>query len=139
MVSESVLTAVTLQSNGGGGGFLVFWLVLLTIAVVSIAGMWKTFEKAGKPGWGVLIPFYNTYLMLKIGGNSGWWMLGLLVPIVGFLVALKMTIDIAERFGRGILFGLGLGILSFVFFPILGFGDATYRAPETETIHEEWA
>lgn len=97
------------------------------------------FEKAGRPGWGAIIPIFNTYLMLKIGGNSGWWLLGLLVPVVNFFVALKMMIDVADSFGRGFLFGLGLAFLSFVFWPLLGFGDDTYRGPDGETVHEEWA
>lgn len=129
--------ALPLQNDGGGGFVLVFWLVLLAVAIVTIAGTWKTFEKAGKPGWGAIVPIYNTYLMLKIGGNSGWWLLGLMVPVLNFFVALKMVIDVAQQFGRGIGFGLGLGFLGFVFFPLLGFGDYTYRAPET--VHEDWA
>lgn len=27
-------------------------IIYLAIVVISIAGMWKTFEKAGQPGWG---------------------------------------------------------------------------------------
>ena len=34
-------------------------LVYLAIAVLAIAGTWKTFVKAGQPGWGVLIPIYK--------------------------------------------------------------------------------
>ena len=30
----------------------------------------------------------------------------------------------AKRFGKGTGFGIGLALLSFIFFPILGFGDA---------------
>ena len=60
----------------------VLALALLTIVIVVIAGMWKTFEKAGQPGWAAIIPIYNLYIMLKIAGKSGWWLLALLIPIL---------------------------------------------------------
>ena len=37
----------------------------LAFAVLAIVAMWKIFEKAGKPGWAAIIPFYNIY-----GGSS---------------------------------------------------------------------
>jgi hypothetical protein len=137
MIQSFASTVVPLQ--GDGGVELLFVLLSLAFLVLTVAGTWMTFEKAGRPGWGAIIPIFNTYLMLKIGGNSGWWLLGLLVPVVNFFVALKMMIDVADSFGRGFLFGLGLAFLSFVFWPLLGFGDDTYRGPGGETIHEEWA
>ena len=47
----------------------IIWIVLV------IAGTWMTFEKAGRPGWGAIIPFYNTYLMIKVAGRPGWWLI----------------------------------------------------------------
>ena len=43
------------------GILMVYWVIVLVIAVVCLVGMWKMFVKAGKPGWGAIIPFYNTY------------------------------------------------------------------------------
>lgn len=120
---------VALQSNGGsifGGILLLFYLAI--IAVV-IAGMWKTFEKAGEPGWGAIVPIYNTYLMIKIAGRPGWWLLLLFVPIVNFIIPFVIYYDFAKSFGRGVGYMLGLMFLSFVFFPLLGFGDAEYQGP----------
>ena len=34
-------------------------LVILAFVVVIIAGCWKVFTKAGKPGWAAIIPIYN--------------------------------------------------------------------------------
>ena len=36
------------------------------------------------------------------------------------------AIDVAKHFGKGTGFGLGLAFLGAIFYPILGFGDATY-------------
>lgn len=36
---------------------LIFGIVYLAIVVLVIAGFWKTFEKAGQPGWERSSPF----------------------------------------------------------------------------------
>ena len=35
-------------------------------------------------------------------------------------------IDLAKAFGKGTGFGVGMFFLNFIFYPILGFGSATY-------------
>lgn len=110
----------------------IFSLIYLAILIGIIAGIWKVFTKAGQPGWGVLIPIYNAYLLTKIAGRPGWWLLLLFVPLVNFVVAIILMIDVAKKFGKGPGFGLGLAFLGFIFFPILGFGDATYEASSAD-------
>lgn len=119
----------TVLQSGGGGGGMILLVVYLAVVILSIAGTWKTFTKAGKPGWGAIVPIYNVYLMLKIGGNPGWYLILLIIPIANIVIAAKMMIDIAKSFGKGVGFGIGLWILGFIFFPLLGFGDAQYRGP----------
>ena len=104
-----------------------FWIVFLGVVLVVIAGLWQTFEKAGKPGWASIIPIYNAIVMLDIAGKPVWWILLFFIPLVNIIVAIIVSIAIAERFGKGAGFGLGLAFLGFIFYPILGFGDATYR------------
>ncbi len=105
----------------------VILLVYLAIVLVVIAGMWKVFTKAGQPGWGVLIPIYNLYLLTQIAGRPGWWLILMLIPLVNFVIAIILSLDIAKNFGKGAGFGIGLALLGFIFYPILGFGDATYQ------------
>ncbi len=102
-------------------------LVCLAILIVVIAGLWKVFVKAGHPGWAAIIPIYNVYILLKIAGRPGWWLLLVLVPVVSFVIAIFVAIDIAKAFGRSAGFGVGLAFLGPIFYPILGFGDSTYR------------
>lgn len=128
MVLTTAVGLAPLQgaSNGGGiaGGLTA--IIYLAILVVVVAGMWKTFEKAGEPGWGALIPIYNTYLLIKIGGDPWWYLLLLFVPLVNVLVIAKVSIDVAKGFDQGIGFGLALWILPFIFYPLLGFGEYEY-------------
>jgi len=48
------------------------------------------------------------------------------IPLANFIVAVLVGIAIAEKFGKGAGFGLGLTFLGIIFFPILAFGDAEY-------------
>ena len=106
---------------------MVVALIELLIVIVAIAGLWKTFEKAGKPGWAAIIPIYNLIVMLEIAGKPLWWIVLFLIPIANLVVAILVSIAIAEKFGKSAGFGVGLAFLSFVFYPILGFGDCAVR------------
>ncbi|WP_137284696.1 DUF5684 domain-containing protein [Halorussus salinisoli] len=99
----------------------------LGFLVLIVASMWKVFEKADEPGWAALIPIYNTYVMLKIGDNPGWYLLLMIIPIANLYAIGKMHVGIAKAFGKGVGWGVGLWFLPFVFFPMLAFGDASYH------------
>ena len=105
------------------------WLLICALTIFGIVVMWKVFTKAGQPGWASLIPIYNTYIMLKMAGKPGWWLLLLLIPFVNLIFAIILIIAIAERFGKGIGFALGMIFLSLIFWAILAFGDAKYTPP----------
>jgi hypothetical protein len=123
----------TLAQNSGNAagaiGFIVFLVIYLAIIVVILAGFWKMFEKAGQPGWGAIVPFYNLYLMCKIAGRPGWWLILLLIPYVNFIFMIIVMLDIAKSFGKGIAFAVGMILLGAIFIPILGFGSAEYEGP----------
>jgi hypothetical protein len=53
----------------------------------------------------------------------------MLIPLVNFIVAIILCIDLAKSFGKGAGFGIGLALLGVIFLPILGFGSAQYEGP----------
>lgn len=123
------------QDSGGGAAaagvgivMMLFWLALI---VLVIAGIWKTLVKAGKPGWAAIVPIYNYMVLAEVGGKPSWWGLLLLVPCVGFVFGILICIEVAKKFGKGAGFGIGLAFLGMIFFPILGFGSATYNPNAT--------
>jgi hypothetical protein len=112
-------------------GMLLFWLALLVIVII---GGWKVFEKAGQPGWAILIPVYNVYILLKIAGRPGWWLLLYFVPLVNIVIAIVVAIDIAKAFGQSALFGfLLLFLLCGIGYLILGFGNYRYQGRAAST------
>ena len=102
-------------------------LIVIALALFWIVSLWKVFEKAGQPGWGILIPIYNMYLMLMIAGRPGWWLILYFIPLVNFIIGIIVAIDIAKNFGKEAIFGVGLFFFGFIFYPILAFGSATYK------------
>lgn len=127
MLDSLSLVAAT---DDGLMGSLLFNLVFLALAVLIIASMWKVFTKAGRPGWAAIIPIYNAYTLIKVAGRPGWWVLLTLIPVVNFIISIIVAIDVAKAFGKDAAFGiLGLWLFSFVGYPMLAFGDATYNGP----------
>ena len=48
-------------------GVGVFFIIIaLGLSILMIISMWKIYVKAGKPGWGSIIPIYNLILLLEI-------------------------------------------------------------------------
>src|SRR5580765_6652239 len=107
----------------------IFWICYLAFTILILAAWWKIFTKAGQPGWACIIPIYNLYIWCKIVGRPWWWILLMLIPLVNFIIAIILLIDLAKSFGKGVGFGIGLLLLGIIFFPILGFGSAQYQGP----------
>ena len=140
----NILTPVLAQASdntaalGALAAFgFAFILFLVAVAVVTIVGMWKAFEKAGQPGWATIVPFYNLVVLFRLGGQSGWFALSYLlnfIPILGSLVFLGILIwnhvNVSKRFGQGVGFALGLVFLAPIFWIILGFGSSKYVAEQ---------
>jgi uncharacterized membrane protein YhaH (DUF805 family) len=101
--------------------------IFLVIVVPTIAGIWKTFEKAGKPGWAALIPFYNTFVLTEVARKEILWFVLTLIPCVNIVAIIVICMDVAKNFGKDPLYGIGLALLPFIFFPLLGFSDARYE------------
>lgn len=113
------------SSNGIG-----VWLIIMVLAVVMLVGMWKLFVKAGKPGWGAIVPFYNLYCLYDMSFGNGWLFLLTFVPCANLIITIMLCFKIAKAFGQGAGFGVGLIFFYPIFMLILGFGSAEYVGPQ---------
>jgi hypothetical protein len=127
---------------GDLGVFLMVYAVLaIALGVVTVAGFWKVYVKAGHPGWASIVPIYNWWVWVEIIGRPRWWFWGMLaasllsvvLPVVAAVFGIAMAVlyllaclDMARAFGKGAGYGIGLWFLPFVFAPLLGFGDSMY-------------
>jgi hypothetical protein len=105
-------------------------VVIVLVVILEIAGMWRVFEKAGQPGWAAIIPIYNYYVLLKIVGKPGWWLVLFLIPLVNIVIAIIVLWELARSFGKGVGWFWGLLLLGPIFYPILGFGSSQYIGPQ---------
>ena len=106
---------------------IVFFIYSAAI-ILTIAGIWKMFAKAGKPGWAAIVPIYNIIVLLEIVGKPVWWIILFLIPFVNIIMGIIVTHEASKAFGRGLGTTIGLIILPFIFYPVLGFGSAQYKA-----------
>ena len=133
MLDSLNLASIILQSDSGGGSIFATLTMACCASVgviLILAGIWMTFEKAGQAGWKCIIPIYNMYIICKIVGRPGWWVILLFIPLVDIIIYLILGIDMAKSFGKGALYGIVLlAILPFIGFLILGWGGAEYQGP----------
>ncbi len=103
-------------------------LLSALLVLLPIIALWVIFTKAGQPGWAAIIPIYNLFVMLKVAGKPAWWVILFLIPVVNIIFLVLTLNSLAKCFGKGIGFTLGLIFLPFIFFLILAFGPAQYKA-----------
>lgn len=122
-------------------GFMVVLMILTIITViVKTISLWPIFEKSKEEGWKALIPFYNTYTLCKIVGVNPYWILIVIigsllssVPIVGLVASaasiyftVLQNVSLAKSYGKDTGFAIGLIVVPYIFYPILGFGKSEY-------------
>ncbi len=124
----------------------VLLVVLLVLALVPLAGLYRLFEKAGRKGWEALIPFYNFYVATEIVGRPRYTVALLLIPIVDAFIVASVLIELCRSFGkdrlRDAFFVL---VFPYVYLPYLGFNDhakylgkASALPPTPKSASREW-
>lgn len=130
--------------------------ITIIMTMVSVLALWKLFEKANKPGWVSLIPFYNTFILFEIIGMNPWWLLilfiiyffehfifafiytlkfipilfvsfSLLIMIIVWYIVICICINLCRSFNKDNAFLIGLIFMPYIFFMILAFGKDTYK------------
>jgi len=109
-----------------GAGIVAMVVFLVAALFLFIIPSWLIYAKAGKPGWAAIVPIYNIVVLLDIIKKPTWWVILFIIPVVNFVIGIIMCLELAKSFGKSTGFGIGLIILSPIFYPILGYGKATY-------------
>lgn len=125
---------------GFAGAMFVIMLISIAISILILVSNWKLFTKAGEEGWKCLIPFYNTYTMIKIAfnGTKNYLIVAAILPLfIGFLgnswivslialataiINIYISLSFIKRYT-----GTGMAVLSLFFpmivYPIVAFSD----------------
>ena len=105
-------------------------IISLVICIISLVALAKVFKKAGRPGWAVIVPIYNLYVLFDIAWGKGIMFLLMLIPVVNFVIMIMLYVKLAKAFGKSGGFAAGLIFLNLIFTCILGFGSAQYIGPD---------
>lgn len=132
---------------------LIVLLFVLAAYTLEIIGKWKLLKKAGKKGWEAIIPYYNTWTLVEIS-ECKWWFFLIIIcssmlsinfsynlneitqvsfdaldfigSIVNIVAILCVNYNLSKKCNKDMGFAIGLTILPFIFYPILGFGDSKF-------------
>lgn len=115
-------------NSGGGVTGIIIGIIYLALIIFYIIVWWKIFVKAGKPGWAAIIPIYNIIVFLQIVGKPLWWIILLLIPIVNLIISIIVLIELAKKFGKPEWHVILMLLFGFIYFPVLAFGSAKYKA-----------
>jgi hypothetical protein len=124
------VTISPMQQAMGGLVYQVLLYSAILFFIILFEAQWKVYTKAGKPGWATIVPLYNVIVLLEIVKKPMSWFVLLLIPGVNIIFAIWIANLLSKRFGKDDGFTVGLVLLPFVFYPILGFGSATYNGGE---------
>ena len=109
--------------------------IALSAWVIYLGSLWLIYVKAGRSGWLIFIPIINIYVLLRIAGQPGWYLLLLFIPLVNLFVIILMWLGLAKAFGKSGLFGLGLIFFNWIFLVGLAFGQSEYQLLDTRKGH----
>ena len=106
-----VLGAVAAFLADSGGNVASLGGLLLLGALFGwgwYSGPWRTFKRAGKPGWLSLVPVFNAMAMLQIAKRPLWWTPFWFLPGGQLVVGGAALHSLSKRFGRSPLLSLVL-------------------------------
>jgi hypothetical protein len=109
--------------------FVLLGLFVFAGVIFSFVTHWILYEKAHQPGWACIVPIYSIIVLLRIVGKPWWWIFLFCIPFLNLIWVIWTINMLSKSFGKDEGFTVGLILLSFVFYPILAFGSATYRGP----------
>jgi len=96
----------------------IFAFIFFVIAyVVTAIFLGMIFKKAGVPAWKAWVPFYNSWTLLELGDQPGFWAIIAIIPVVNIVSIVFMYIAMYK-------IGLKLGkegafVLLAIFLPIV--------------------
>ncbi len=87
-------------------------------------GLYKIFEKIGEDGWKALVPFYGTYLAVKMVNKSWLWIITYYVPFLGFVVWMGLVVELMKLLGKRSFKDHFLAVVfAGIYLPYIGFKE----------------
>ena len=127
MTDETLLQGILIGIGGTALLFSLIWYILVAIS------NYLLFKKAGYSGWKSLIPFYNLYIQqcITFGYEKRWFILLLLIPLVGPIYGIYLVYSFGRSFGLSALQAVLYVFFTPIFNLYLAFNDGSrYQGPQ---------
>ncbi len=86
------------MNQGSTSGALFSFLLFVAFYAYFAVAIQTMAKKTGtKNDWMAWVPILNIYLLLKIAGKPGWWLILMLIPLVNIIVMIMMWMAVAEK------------------------------------------
>lgn len=131
--ADPVLTAAVV-----GMVVLFMFFVALVSYVIYAFLLSRVFKKAGVPQWAAWVPVYNSWKLLELGGQQGFWAVLALIPLVNIASAVFMYIamyHIGKKLGKEDWFVLLAIFLPIVWLVWLGFDESKWDTGKKPVKH----
>ncbi|MDB5183707.1 MAG: hypothetical protein JWO07_388 [Candidatus Saccharibacteria bacterium] len=113
-------------------GVVFLFLFLFSVIAYAVGAflLGRNFKKAGEPQWVAWVPIYNTWKLLELGDQQGFWAVLALIPLVQLvsIVFVYMAMfKIGKKLGKEDWFVLLAIFLPIVWIIWLGFDDSKWQ------------
>jgi len=109
-----------------GVGIIIFYFIAMALAyVITSFVLSKIFKKAGIKSSAAWIPIYNTWKLIEMGDQQGFWAILMFVPVANIAAMIFYYIalyQIGKKFGKEDWFIILAILAAPVWFLILAFG-----------------
>ena len=114
----------TTEPTPDGLGIVATLVLILVVSTILIVGyvlraifLMRLFKKAGVEQWAAWVPYFNTWRLLEIGGQQGFWAVIALIPFGDIVSAVFVYI---AQYNIGLKLGKkGSFVLWAIFLPIV--------------------
>ena len=159
IIDEAAASGTLRTSDAGlgiaGVSLIIAIVIVAALVILDIIGRWKTVKKLGGRGWSQVIPVYSEWELSSSAGcemalciaytvidaivilaripDAEWiQVIASLCGIAYFVLRCIVMYKVSKRFGKGVGTAIGLVVLPFIFFLILGLGSATAEGDAVE-------
>ena len=117
------------------------WIIFILATIGWHIGLYGMFKKAGIEPWKALIPFYNTWCIVKKAHIKKYWFWLQLIPIAGQFITMWIIIIFVMNFGQfTVLQHAAAVFLPFFYLPYVGYSkDVRWIGPEKVRLYKKSA
>jgi hypothetical protein len=116
---------------------LFTWLFMIGLYLFFAYTQYRIAQKCGAKdnAWWSFIPIMNLVLWCQMARKPLWWTVLLFVPIVGLVVGILMSVEVARNAGHPAFWGIALIIpfLNFVALIVMAFTEGSGHKPVQHT------